>query len=64
MYARVQEMMHKAFWDLLASELSEDPPSYNQAMTLLREIKEVIKLLTSISFKKIDNYTMKTSSVT
>lgn len=32
-------MVHKAFWDVLESELQEDPPNYKQAMVLLGEIK-------------------------
>lgn len=39
---RVKETMHNIFWQLLAQELAEDPPNYNQALTLLAEIKEVI----------------------
>ncbi|KAL0272814.1 UNVERIFIED_CONTAM: hypothetical protein PYX00_005646 [Menopon gallinae] len=38
--------MHKAFWDLLRSELAEDPPNYRQAFLLLNEIKsELLELL-------------------
>lgn len=37
----VKEMLHKAFWDILRSELSSDPPVYTQALALLKEIKEV-----------------------
>ncbi|KAI2648437.1 T-complex protein 11-like protein 1 [Labeo rohita] len=31
---RVKEIMHKAFWDCLESQLNEDPPSYGHAVTL------------------------------
>lgn len=33
--------MHKAFWDILESELNDDPPVYGQAIRLLEEIREV-----------------------
>lgn len=38
---RVKEIMHKAFWDCLEAQLKEDPPSYEHAIKLLAEIKEV-----------------------
>lgn len=41
-HKRVKEIMHKAFWNLLAEELAEEPPDYSQALVLLKEIKEVI----------------------
>uniref|UniRef100_A0A667ZLM5 T-complex 11, testis-specific-like 1 n=1 Tax=Myripristis murdjan TaxID=586833 RepID=A0A667ZLM5_9TELE len=39
---RVKEIMHKAFWDCLEAQLTGDPPSYNHAIKLLAEIKEVL----------------------
>lgn len=33
--------MHKVFWDILESELNDDPPNYQQAIRLLGEIREV-----------------------
>ena len=33
--------MHKAFWDVLDEKLNEDPPDYNHALILLKEVKEV-----------------------
>lgn len=39
---RVKEIMHKAFWDCLESQLNEDPPSYEHAIKLLAEIKEIL----------------------
>lgn len=33
-------MVHKAFWDLLREQLERDPPSFDQAIRLLGEIKE------------------------
>lgn len=41
-HRRVKEIMHKAFWSLLAEQLAEDPPNYAQALILMKEIKEVI----------------------
>ncbi|CAG9858632.1 unnamed protein product [Phyllotreta striolata] len=37
---KIRDSMHKAFWDLLRSELGEDPPVYSQAFNLLEEIKQ------------------------
>ncbi|CDQ76710.1 unnamed protein product [Oncorhynchus mykiss] len=39
---RVKDIMHKAFWDVLEGQLSENPPSYNHAIKLLAEIKETL----------------------
>lgn len=39
---RVKDIMHKAFWDVLEAQLSENPPSYNHAIKLLAEIKETL----------------------
>lgn len=39
---RVKEIMQKAFWDCLESELNENPPSYDHAIKLLAEIKETL----------------------
>jgi len=33
-------MVHKAFWDLLRQQLEREPPSFDQAIRLLGEIKE------------------------
>ncbi|CAG2119678.1 unnamed protein product, partial [Medioppia subpectinata] len=37
---KVKEVVHKAFWDILESQLNESPTNYKQAMALLKEIKE------------------------
>ena len=34
--------MHRAFWDILQSQLNESPPNYKQAMVLLKEIKDTL----------------------
>lgn len=35
----IKEVLHKAFWDILESQLNESPTNYKQAMVLLKEIK-------------------------
>ncbi|KAK8727247.1 hypothetical protein OTU49_009780 [Cherax quadricarinatus] len=37
---QVRDVMHKAFWDQLAEQLSQDPPCYDQALVLLQEVRE------------------------
>ncbi|XP_051975810.1 T-complex protein 11-like protein 1 [Xyrauchen texanus] len=39
---RVKEIMHKAFWDCLESQLTGDPPSYTHAVILVGDIKETL----------------------
>ncbi|XP_075065337.1 T-complex protein 11-like protein 2 isoform X2 [Mixophyes fleayi] len=39
---RVKQIVHKAFWDCLESELKEDPPQYEHAIKLFDEIKEIL----------------------
>lgn len=39
---RVRDVVHKAFWDKLGEELSHDPPVFNQALSLMGEVKENI----------------------
>jgi len=39
---QVKEVMHKAFWDVLAESLREDPPDFTHALALLKEVKEVM----------------------
>ena len=40
MEEQVKSIVHQAFWDILRSELSDDPPVFNQALSLLSEIRE------------------------
>ena len=40
--SEVKKIVHKAFWDLLEEQLKEDPPNFQQAISLLTEIKEGI----------------------
>lgn len=37
---QVEDVMKKAFWDVLQSQLDETPPKYKQALALLAEVKE------------------------
>ncbi|XP_044536384.1 T-complex protein 11-like protein 1 [Gracilinanus agilis] len=39
---RVREIVHKAFWDCLSVQLSEEPPTYDHAIKLVGEIKETL----------------------
>ncbi|NP_998185.1 T-complex protein 11-like protein 2 [Danio rerio] len=39
---RVKDMVHKAFWDCLESELNDDPPEYDYAIKLLEEIRDTL----------------------
>nr|XP_016931741.1 T-complex protein 11-like protein 1 [Drosophila suzukii]XP_016931742.1 T-complex protein 11-like protein 1 [Drosophila suzukii] len=43
----IKKMVHKAFWDLLRQQLDRQPPSYDQAIRLLAEIKECFPQLLS-----------------
>ena len=38
----VRDVVHKAFWDGLQEQLSQNPPQYDRALSLLGEIKEVM----------------------
>ncbi|KAK2838431.1 hypothetical protein Q7C36_013245 [Tachysurus vachellii] len=39
---QVKEIVHKAFWDCLESQLNDDPPVYEHAIKLVGEIKETL----------------------
>ncbi|XP_032686527.1 T-complex protein 11-like protein 1 isoform X2 [Odontomachus brunneus] len=52
-HRRVKEIMHKAFWNLLAEQLAEDPPDYSHALVLLKEIKESLDELVPPQNSKI-----------
>ncbi|KAG5273283.1 hypothetical protein AALO_G00149670 [Alosa alosa] len=39
---RVKDIMHKAFWDSLETQLNQDPPMYDHAIKLVGEIKETL----------------------
>uniref|UniRef100_A0A1A7YQ26 T-complex 11-like 2 n=1 Tax=Iconisemion striatum TaxID=60296 RepID=A0A1A7YQ26_9TELE len=38
----VKENLQKAFWDILQTELNDDPPEYKHAIKLLEEIREIL----------------------
>ncbi|XP_071112686.1 T-complex protein 11-like protein 1 [Haliotis cracherodii] len=40
--SQVQEVVHKAFWDLLREEISQDPPEFKRSLVLIEEVKEVL----------------------
>eukprot|EP00066_Takifugu_rubripes_P007366 XP_003972835.1 PREDICTED: T-complex protein 11-like protein 2 [Takifugu rubripes] len=42
LWKAVKNAMHKAFWNILESELNDDPPVYGQAIRLLEEIREIL----------------------
>ena len=42
MEEQVKNIVHQAFWDVLATELSEEPPQYGHALSLLSEIRETL----------------------
>ncbi|XP_017064137.1 T-complex protein 11-like protein 2 [Drosophila eugracilis] len=43
----IKKMVHKAFWDILREQLERRPPSYDQAIRLLAEIRELFPQLLS-----------------
>lgn len=38
---KIKTILHDAFWDLLREQLNSTPPSYDQAIVLLGDIREV-----------------------
>ncbi|CAO1410422.1 unnamed protein product [Diamesa hyperborea] len=49
----IKETMHKAFWNLLRQQLSEDPPCYDHAIQLLADIKECFQSIFLENNKKV-----------
>lgn len=41
----IKETMHKAFWDMLRTQLNSDPPVYSHALVLLNDIKEAFQAI-------------------
>ncbi|XP_006897605.1 PREDICTED: T-complex protein 11-like protein 2 [Elephantulus edwardii] len=39
---RMKHIVHQAFWDVLESELSAEPPEYEHAIKLFEEIREIL----------------------
>ncbi|KAM3587545.1 uncharacterized protein V6R79_008753 [Siganus canaliculatus] len=42
LYKAVRDNVHRAYWDILESELNDDPPEYRHAIRLLEEIREIL----------------------
>ncbi|CDS36847.1 t complex protein 11 protein 1 [Echinococcus multilocularis] len=42
----IKETMHRAFWDVQRSHLNADPPNYEPALGLLKEIRQSLESLT------------------
>lgn len=38
----IKDTMHKAYWDILREQINDDPPNYEQALSLLDFIKTVL----------------------
>ncbi|XP_062445155.1 T-complex protein 11-like protein 2 isoform X2 [Rhea pennata] len=51
----VKQILHKAFWDCLESELNEDPPEYEHAIKLFGEIKEILLSFLTPGANRIQN---------
>ena len=44
--AHIKKIIHQAFWDILAEELKEEPPVYNQALSLMEQVRSgLVKML-------------------
>lgn len=41
----VKETIHKAFWNILRTQLESDPPVYDHALVLLGDIKEAFQAI-------------------
>ena len=50
---QVRDVVHKAFWDKLREELSQDPPVFRQALSLIQEVKEVHVCLINVNDKAL-----------
>jgi len=42
MEIQVKKIVHQAFWDVLQVELSEDPPVFQRALSLLEEVRTAL----------------------
>ncbi|XP_037920173.1 T-complex protein 11-like protein 1 isoform X2 [Hermetia illucens] len=50
---RIRDVMHKAFWDVLREQLSQDPPCFNHAIQLLADIKECFPQIIPANNKRL-----------
>jgi len=55
MEQKVQDMMHKAFWDILEEQIKSDPPQYDQALVLLMEVKQMLCSVLLPQHKKLED---------
>ena len=55
MEVQVKKIVHQAFWDVLKLELSEDPPVFHRALSLLEDVRTALvifyKLIKKISIR-------------
>lgn len=49
----IKETMHKAFWDILRTQLGSDPPVYSHALVLLNDVKEAFQSIFLENNKKV-----------
>lgn len=49
----VKETIHKAFWNILRTQLETDPPVYDHALVLLTDIKEAFQSIMLENNKKV-----------
>lgn len=49
----VKETIHKAFWNILRTQLESDPPVYDHALVLLTDIKEAFQSIMLENNKKV-----------
>jgi len=42
MEVQVKKIVHQAFWDVLKLELSEDPPVFHRALSLLEDVRTAL----------------------
>lgn len=42
MEQRVQDMMKKAFWDIMEEQIKNDPPKFDNALEVLKDVKNMI----------------------
>ncbi|CRK91264.1 CLUMA_CG004944, isoform A [Clunio marinus] len=49
----VKETIHKAFWNILRTQLESDPPVYDHALVLLNDIKEAFQSILLENNKKV-----------
>ena len=51
----IKDTMHKAFWDILKTQIESEPPCFNHAIQLLADIKEVCLHIFINNLSEINN---------